>query len=198
MSVDTNTGLVTYTSNAGFTGVDTFAYTVADDEGAASLRSNEATVTVTTTEFPVAVDDTTSTLEEVPVVIRVLDNDNDPDGTLDPTSVEIFSQPSNGSVQVNADGTVTYTPDAGFIGQDLFRYTVQDDVGATSNVANVTIDVSVNLTPFRNPRHRLDVNDDGSITPFDVLLIINHLTASAISCPRRLRRPSWTPRRWTT
>jgi len=55
--------------------------------------------------------------------------------------VTISTGPSNGSVVENVDGTVTYTPTAGFIGTDTFTYTVQDDDGATSNEAVVTVTV---------------------------------------------------------
>jgi hypothetical protein len=39
------------------------------------------------------------------------------------------------------DGTVTYTPDAEYAGDDSFTYTVDDDEGATSNEATVTVDI---------------------------------------------------------
>ncbi|MBS1252762.1 MAG: hypothetical protein MAG451_01804 [Anaerolineales bacterium] len=51
------------------------------------------------------------------------------------------SGPSNGNLVNNGDGTVTYTPDADFIGVDSFTYTVQDDAGATSNPATVSVTV---------------------------------------------------------
>ncbi|WP_299770827.1 Ig-like domain-containing protein, partial [uncultured Dokdonia sp.] len=59
-------------------------------------------------------DDTVSTDEDTPVDIDVLDND-----TFDPNSdVEVIdvTDPSNGTVTINADGTVTYTPDPDFCG----------------------------------------------------------------------------------
>jgi len=43
---------------------------------------------------------------------------------LDPSSVEVATAPSNGSVTVNDDGTVTYSPNADFFGEDSFTYTV--------------------------------------------------------------------------
>jgi len=41
----------------------------------------------------------------------------------------------------NHDGTVTYTPKKKFVGTDSFTYTVNDDGGATSNVALVEVQV---------------------------------------------------------
>jgi len=94
-------------------------------------------------EPPVAVNDSAITDEGTPVVIDVLANDYDNDGTIDPTTVAIVSDPINGTVSVNSTtGTVTYTPDSEYIGSDSFTYTVNDSDGDTSNVA--TVDITVN------------------------------------------------------
>ena len=103
-------GTVTYTPDANYNGADSFSYTVTDDEGNVS---NVATVNLTidnTQEPPVAVDDSVSTAEDTPVTIAILGNDSDPDGTLDPSTVSIVAGPSNGTLVVNADGSVDYTP----------------------------------------------------------------------------------------
>ncbi|MFQ5649716.1 MAG: Ig-like domain-containing protein [bacterium] len=91
---------------------------------------------------PTASDDQATTMEDVSVTIAVLSNDNDSDGALDPATVSITRQPSNGAASVNGDGTVEYLPDAGFVGVDSFEYTVQDNNGATSNAATVTVTVN--------------------------------------------------------
>ena len=72
--------------------------------------------------------------EGKPVTIDVLANDTANAAlAIDKGSLAITSNPSNGSVKVNADDTVTYTPDAGYGGAtDSFKYTVTDDNGATS------------------------------------------------------------------
>src|SRR3546814_19984682 len=62
-----------------------------------------------------------SDLIDTPVSIDVLGNDDDPDG--DPLMVDGFTQPTNGTVASNADGTLRYTPDSGFTGSDSFTYT---------------------------------------------------------------------------
>jgi hypothetical protein len=68
---------------------------------------------------PVVNPDIATTKEETPVKIDVLANDASGNvGTdLDPSSLRITEQPANGTVTVNADGTVTYTPNAGFTGR---------------------------------------------------------------------------------
>lgn len=174
-------GTVTYTANTGATGTDTFTYTVRDINGAVS---NVATVRVTTTHFPVAVDDSDSTFSGTPVTIDVLDNDSDSDGSLVPSSVTIVTSPLHGVATVNSgDGSITYTPNDGYVGPEVIQYTVRDNVGAVSNVATVSIDVVVNATPYRNPRNNLDVNRDGIVTPFDALLVIAHLQLIGPSLP---------------
>lgn len=72
-------------------------------------------------------------------VYAVLANDSDADGNLNTASVRIVSAPNKGgSVKVNSNGTVSYTPKARFRGNETFKYTVKDSAGATSNTATVT------------------------------------------------------------
>ena len=144
VSVSSVTGVVTYTPNFGFSGTDSFNYTVQDNDGA---TSNPALVTVTVNgagnNAPVANNDAASTNSGVSVTIDVTSNDTDSDGTINVASVAIASPPANGTTSIDGGtGQVTYTPDAGFSGTDSFTYTVQDDDGALSNAATVTIDVT--------------------------------------------------------
>jgi len=91
---------------------------------------------------PVAVDDDAATLTEQAIVVDVQGNDFDVDGdSLDVTSV---GTASNGTVVLNADNTVTYTPDAGFNGVDEFVYTVADGTGGEDTA---TVSVNVSETP---------------------------------------------------
>jgi len=94
---------------------------------------------------PVANDDSATTTVGTPVTINLIANDMDIDGTIDPATVVVTSGPSNGSVEIIGDGTIIYTPEAGFIGTDTLMYTVQDNDGATSNEATVTITVREEL-----------------------------------------------------
>jgi YVTN family beta-propeller protein len=73
---------------------------------------------------PVARDDTASTEEDTPVIIHVLANDRDPDG--DALSVVSLIQPAHGTATMNADHSVTYTPEPRFHGIDTFAYTIAD------------------------------------------------------------------------
>ncbi len=164
------TGRVEYVARAGFRGQDTFTYTVRDVEG---TRSAEATVVVSTNVAPIAANDIASTARDVPVTINVLRNDSDNDGTLNPATVQIAVPSANGATVINQDGTVTFTPTAGYAGTTTFAYAVADNEGVFSNVATVTIRVSNSI--YQNSKNNLDVNNDGFISPIDALLIINDL-----------------------
>lgn len=92
---------------------------------------------------PVASDDARSTDFETALLIDVLSNDSDSDGTLDAASLVIANGASNGTAVIE-NGQIRYTPNDGFSGEDSFTYSVQDDDGATSNVATVTVTVGTN------------------------------------------------------
>ncbi|MEM7332261.1 MAG: tandem-95 repeat protein, partial [Chloroflexota bacterium] len=142
-SVSNNGTDVTYTPDAAFSGVDTFEYTASDGNGGTAT----ATVTVTVNnenDAPDAVDDSTTTDEDVAVIIDVLDNDSDLDG--DNLTVDSVTDPANGAV-FNNGTNVTYTPDADFNGADSFTYTIIDGNGG-SNTATVNVTVNaVNDNP---------------------------------------------------
>src|SRR5262249_1014873 len=127
-------------------GPDSFTYTIRDNLGA---TSNPGTVTITVgTAPPVAMDDQVSTPEDTPIDINVTANDTDSDGVVVPSTMMIVTQPVNGPLTLKSPGVVTYSPNANYNGPDSFTYTVNDDDGATSNVATVSITVvSVNDPP---------------------------------------------------
>lgn len=93
---------------------------------------------------PVANNDTATTNEDTAVTISVLANDTDADGntTILSETLAIATAPSNGTILVNEDGTLTYTPNLEFFGSDSFTYTVQDNQGATSNTGTVSLSVN--------------------------------------------------------
>ncbi len=93
---------------------------------------------------PVAEDDTAVTQQGLPVTIKVLANDSDADG--DALTVASVGQAANGTVKLNADGTATYTPAAGFTGSDGFTYTVSDGRGGT-DTARATVSVAAAAIP---------------------------------------------------
>jgi PKD repeat protein len=129
-----------YTPDPAYSGPDTFTYR--DSDGA--LSSNTATVTITINASsssgsgsggPVAVNDYAGAAGNS-LTIPVLANDYDTNG--DALSVQSVGTPAHGTAVLNANGTVTYTPQAGFQGTDSFPYTITDGHGGTSS-ATVTI-----------------------------------------------------------
>jgi subtilisin family serine protease len=131
-------GTVTYTPAADYHGTDTFEYTIRDAAG----LTDTATVSLDVTgvnDQPTATDDTASTAEDSATTIDVLANDGDVDG--DPLSVSAVGAPGAGSVAVEADGRLTYTPAANYSGSDSFSYTVSDGASGTDS-ATVSITVS--------------------------------------------------------
>lgn len=160
-------GTIDYSPNPDFTGTDTFVYTLCDSDGACS----NATVTVEvspTADLPVAIDDETSTAVGVPVNIDVLANDSDADG--DDLSVTGATDPANGTAVVEADGTVTYTPEPGFTGDDTFEVTIDDGNGGT---ATSTVTVHVLGSPNSDPVAMDDTADVPEDTPTDIDVLAN-------------------------
>ena len=99
--------------------------------------------------IPVANNNTATTNQGQPVIIDILDNDTDADGTINPSTIQIETAPTSGNITINDDNTITYTPNSNQPGEDSFTYTVQDDEGNTSNTATVSITIN-NTAPSIN------------------------------------------------
>ena len=85
---------------------------------------------------PLAHGDSVTSNEDTPVNILVLSNDSDPDlDTL--TTTGILSGPGNGVATLKADGSIDYTPNSNFNGQDSFVYSISDGNGGTSTATGV-------------------------------------------------------------
>jgi hypothetical protein len=137
-TVDSTTGAINYQPASDYSGADSFQYTVRDSFGA---PSNAASVSVTVQPAPVATNDTATVEANSSVMIAILTNDTSSGGTLDSASIKIVVAPTHGTASVSG-GQVTYTPATGYTGLDTFQYTVQDNLGTTSNVATVSVNVT--------------------------------------------------------
>lgn len=135
------TGAVTYTPNPGFTGVDTFTYRASD--GLATSAPAVVTITVAAANRPPVAGDDAYTLDEDTVLTvpaaGVLGNDSDPEA--DPLTAVLVTPPAQGIVDLAADGSFVYTPNADFFGTDSFTYVASDGAGA-SPPATVTLSVA--------------------------------------------------------
>ncbi len=133
-------GEIIYTPNPGFTGVDTFSYTISDGNGGTATATETVTVTAKPNLPPIAIDDTASTGCSA-ITIDVLKNDSDPDG--DALSIIDVGSASLGTAVISGN-TIVYTPSntcsKGNTGTDTFSYTISDGNGNTAS-ANVSVDV---------------------------------------------------------
>ncbi|MDO7173991.1 Ig-like domain-containing protein, partial [Mariniflexile sp. AS56] len=142
-------GVITFIPNTNYNGAVSFPYVITD--GTVNATANE-TITITpVNDTPVAVDDLSTTNPGVAVTIPVLTNDTDVDGDVLTVS-SIVTVPVNGTVVINGDGTITYTPNPGFeFGSDTFEYEVCDGSGLC-DIALVTVEVPKSfLPPTANP-----------------------------------------------
>jgi large repetitive protein len=163
----TAAGVCTYTPNAGYSGPDSFEYSISDGYGG----TDTATVSVTVTPAgensqPLADDDTLTTPEDTPGSLNVLEGDTDPDGnalsvtTLAPSA-------AHGTVACEADGDCTYTPAPNYNGGDGFDYTVSDGNGGTDMGH-----VSITVTPVNDPPNAVN---DSLTTAEDTVANLNVL-----------------------
>ena len=144
-----------YEAPAGFSGVDSFDYTLIDARLATDI--GRVTITVQPTaganDRPVAIDDSFAAAEGQTIAGNLLaDNgkgaDFDPDGNALTVNNEGIVTAAGGFVSLFANGDFVYTPGANFSGTDSFTYTVFDGQGA-SDTATVTLDLtSANDAPI--------------------------------------------------
>ncbi|WP_281859828.1 cadherin-like domain-containing protein, partial [Litoreibacter halocynthiae] len=163
--VDNGDGTVTFTPAPNFNGTATITYEISDGNGGTDIAVHTIEV-APVNDDPVANDDVASTDEDTPVDINVLGNDTDVDG--DDLTVTEATSP-DGDVVINADGTLTFTPENNFNGETTITYTVSDGNGGT-DTATVTVTVgSVNDGPDAVD----DVASTDEDTPVDIAVLGN-------------------------
>ena len=158
-------GSFTYEPNENYYGSDTFTYSITDSDG----DTNTATVAITVIsvdDTPVAANDAYIVDEDTTLTVvaanGVLANDSigGDGGTLAATKA---TDPSNGTLTMNADGSFDYVPNPDSNGVDSFTYTITDTDGTTST-ATVTITVdSVDDSPVANDDD-FSMNEDTVLT----------------------------------
>lgn len=141
-------GSFTYTPDPDFVGVDRFSYYATDGSG-----EGLATVTINVLDdsqgYPVANPDSYTTAFNTTLNISeengILANDNDPNG--DQIFAVLVDDVTNGTLELNADGSFTYTPNNGFSGEDQFTYHATDGQ-LNSGTVTVTIFVEAGQTGY--------------------------------------------------
>ncbi|EEZ41788.1 Ig-like domain-containing protein [Photobacterium damselae] len=155
-----------YVPNPDFNGEDSFTVVVDDGNGG----TDTITVTVNVTpanDAPVGEDVTAETQEETAVTGQLTATDADGDNlTFKPGS-----NPENGSVTINADGSWEYVPNPDFNGEDSFTVVVDDGNGGTD-----TITVTVNVTPINDA----PVGEDVTAETQEETAVTGQLTATDV------------------
>ena len=182
-------GTYTYTPATGFVGEIPVNYTLTNNLG--STDSTTLTIkvipnTVVGNDNPIAQHDTSFTEEGVSVSSTVLNNDSDPDGdALTVTSatgltigtatvvsgVNAAGTPvaNAGTVQLNANGTYTYVPAAGFVGTvNPLPYVISDGNGGTA-----TANIYITVVGAGSTTNNTFANDDANSAPKGVTMTGN-------------------------
>ncbi|EIY8173350.1 tandem-95 repeat protein [Vibrio parahaemolyticus] len=132
-------GIATITPTADWNGSETLTFTATDPSG----ESVSQTVDFTVAPVVDIEADSADVVEDTPTIINVLGNDTF-EGKDKVVSLDAENGPKNGTVIVNNDGTVTYTPDDNYVGKDTFTYVV------TSGGVSESTTVTVNVTPVND------------------------------------------------
>ncbi|MGI9840770.1 tandem-95 repeat protein, partial [Vibrio parahaemolyticus] len=132
-------GIATITPTADWNGSETLTFTATDPSG----ESVSQPVNFTVASVADIVADKATVVEDTPTIIKVLGNDTfEGDGKV--VSLDANNGPANGTVSVNPDGSVTYTPNDNYVGKDTFTYIV------TSGGVSESTTVEVNVTPVND------------------------------------------------
>lgn len=147
----------------------------------------------TTNQPPVAGADYASTAPGQAVVINLLANDSDPNG--DALTVVSVTSAAHGLAALNADGSVRYTPAAGYTGTDTFNYQLRDAQGATAT-GTVTVNIANAPVPGVWPTQVYAPYIDMTLYPiYDVLATarttgLRYFTLAFITADPS-NRPAW-------
>lgn len=164
VSIQNGTAL-SYTPAAGFSGTETFAYTINDGNGGSDTANVSVTVqavnnppTANSDSYSGIIEDSSSNL------LNVLSNDSTAPDTGETLTIVDLGIPSKGGTVSLGSGGVLYTPAANFAGTETFTYTVDDGSGAT-DTATVTVSVTeVNDPPIaRNDQFSVLQDTSGNI-----------------------------------
>ncbi|MFM2617234.1 tandem-95 repeat protein [Vibrio alginolyticus] len=161
VNVSIENGIATISPTADWNGSETLTFTATDPSG----ESVSQTVNFIVSPVADIVADKATVVEDTPTIIKVLDNDTF-EGDDKVVSLDTNHGPANGTVSVNPDGSVTYTPNDNFHGTDSFTYIVTS--GGVSESTTVNVDVTpVNDAPV--------ANDDAATTQEDTAVTIDVL-----------------------
>ena len=154
---------LTYTPTTGYDGSDSFSFTVTDNDSGVSVEGIISITVSNANELPIANNDAVSVQSNSQGnSINVLGNDTDADGD---DLMVIEASAMHGIVSINNDGSLTYTPNSDFSGEDTISYDINDgNNGIASAVVIVTIAEPENLPPVA-------IDDVFTFSTFDTVLL---------------------------
>ena len=208
VTVDPTTGDFAYMPPIGYEGPDSFAYEITDSFG----NTDTATVFLNavgdpnpaTNDTPDAIDDSVITQMGTPVDGNTLTNDFDVDGdSISVTEIDgqpvtagsptLVTLPSGSTVQINDDGTYTYTPADDFVGTESLTYTIADGdpglPGTEVDTASLVFSVfdeppvaedDINVTAINESVAGNLLFNDSDPNPNDELTVVDPDTGNAI------------------
>ncbi len=188
MTIDKDTGLIEWTPTLAQAVPQEFEIRVSDTAGNSASQAVDMTVLGVIPAYP---DEYTVLEDSLLSVVEsqgVLDNDGDQDSGV--LTAVVVTQPANGTLSFDADGSFQYTPDADFFGTDTFTYKASDQ-NDDSNVAKVTINVTGVNDPPAPVDDQYTLAEDGVLTTNanngvlknDVEVDGDTLTATIVSHP---------------
>jgi hypothetical protein len=136
-----NDGSFTYTPSGDYIGPDSFDFTIVDDQGLTDTGT--VSLNVLNADLPVAVNDTYAAPKDgvlnVTGEFGLLANDTTQTGTLSAITVTAAATNNGGQININSDGSFSYTPPASYTGQDSYTYTITN--GIDTDTAEVVFTV---------------------------------------------------------
>ena len=163
-------GAFIYIPNANFFGSDSFQYQINDGNGGLAQATVQLDISPVN-DAPDALDDDYVTAFDTALNVSapgLLANDSDIEQDMLFVDTTPVSMPQNGALSLFEDGSIDYTPNTGFSGQDSFTYQVQDGSGAT-DIAQVQITVQEQIIWVRgqstNPTGLLTLTGLGESSP---------------------------------
>ena len=140
VDIDSNIQQLIYTPPISFIGIATINYGVSDGNGGTSFAN--VSVNVIENQAPVAQNDSASTDDRTAIIIAPLANDSDSNND---TLTLISADAEQGSVTIGTNNTLTYSPKAGFDGNDIITYTIDDGKGGQAT-GQITVTVKAYQT----------------------------------------------------
>jgi gliding motility-associated-like protein len=183
-------GSITYTPNPNYNGTDSFMYKICDNGMPVTCDSAWVRLNINSVnDGPLLINDTASTNKNTAVVVNVLVNDNDLDGTLNNPTIDVTAL--NGALLINANGTITYTPNLNFVGVDSFQYKACDN-GLPISCGNAWVIITVKQVNDNN--QPIAVNDtivvkEGTSVVFNVTL--NDTDDKGLGMPQVILAPKY-------